>query len=625
MPKNILLFMDGTRNKPSDRQLRKDTNVWKLYDASSTSQSGRETHAKYVRGVGTEREEDITSPADDLRLFRIREWYPPAQAAKRTARLVARIPKRIALKYGASAVGWGVSDRIREAYGFICRHYDPGDQVFVFGFSRGAFEARSLAGFVDFVGLLLKSQATGPDARRLVDMAYEIYRRGDEQSLLFLRRFLRRVARIAAPGPATDFRKSTEVRLHFVGVWDTVEALGVGEVRVGPLVLKNRHLPVIGKHTTYHLARALPPNVQHGRHALALHELRVKFEPLLWDAPISGQDLTQMWFAGAHADVGGGYPDTRLSDIALNWMADEASKCSANSAAPLVLNGVPRAIAADVALLPHHAIQGDFFWATPAPREPVLNFPTLAPQVNATFAVHRSAIDRLFDSAATTYEVYPFEKDFKWTRHLPGGKQYPQDVAGVLSALDDHAVRLQASSAAAGAVPSTAATAALPAGTAVPSRVAWRLVQDVTELRLFEEYVARKRAGFARADVDVPKLADALALLLAFGRSPSVDGFVEAMTQRSHKLARLAEVSTESGLKIRARWLPRFDQLCKAARIAESICPATSLAHAAQVRGELCKARNDLQGKLPYLAPRKIPPFPKKPRAAPPAGPSSAT
>ncbi|HEX4235640.1 MAG TPA: DUF2235 domain-containing protein [Caldimonas sp.] len=619
MPKNILLFMDGTRNKPSDERFRKDTNVWKLYDAASASRNGREIYAKYVRGVGTHREEDVTSPADDLRLFRIREWYPPARAAKRVARRVAQIPKRIALKYGASPVGWGVSDRIRDAYGFICRHYDPGDQVFVFGFSRGAFEARSLSGFVDSVGLLLKSQATGPDTRRLVDMAYEIYRRGDEKSLRFLRRFLRRVARLGAPGPATDFRKATEVRLHFVGVWDTVEALGIGEAKVGPLVLKNKSLPVVGKHTTYHLAKALPANVQHGRHALAIHELRAKFEPLLWDASSSGQDLSQLWFAGAHADVGGGYPETGLSDIALDWMADEASRCSAKgAAASLAFNGMPRAAVADAARLPHHAIQGDFFWATPTPRESMLNFHALAPQVSATLAVHPSAIDRLFDSTATSYEVYPFEKDFKWTRALPGSKRYPQDVAGALSALDDHAVRMHASSLATRALTHAASTAA-------DQAVAWRLVQDVTDLRLFDAYVARKRAGFARGDVDVSRLADALALLLAFGRSSSVGGFVQVMTQRSQRLVRVARLSTDFGLKIRNRWLPRFADLCKAARVAERICPATHLAKATQIRGGLCKARDDLQQELPYLAPRKIPPFPKKPKPGPPTGPSSTT
>ena len=223
MGKNILVFMDGTRNKPSDQRIKKDTNVWKLYRAAAKHHDGNEETVLYVRGVGTMRDESVEAPADDLRLSRIREWNPPSGPAKRLARLVHAIPKRLALKFGASAVGWGVADRIREGYGFICRHYVPGDQVYLFGFSRGAFEARSLAGFIDAVGLLLQSKAYGPDARRLVDKAYEIYRQRDPKAREFLAKFLRRMTRRAAPGPATDFHKATNVRLHFVGVWDTVE------------------------------------------------------------------------------------------------------------------------------------------------------------------------------------------------------------------------------------------------------------------------------------------------------------------------------------------------------------------------------------------------------------------
>ena len=123
MSKNILLFMDGTKHKPSDRCQLEDTNVWKLYEAPSISQLGLETHAKYLRGVGTEREKNVDAPADDLRLFRIRQWNPPARAAKRVGLLAHRFSKRMLLKYPASAVGWGVADSIREAYAFICRHY----------------------------------------------------------------------------------------------------------------------------------------------------------------------------------------------------------------------------------------------------------------------------------------------------------------------------------------------------------------------------------------------------------------------------------------------------------------------------------------------------------------------
>jgi len=619
MSKNILLFMDGTRNKPSDKRQLKDTNVWRLYEASSAAQSGRETYAKYVRGVGTEREEDVESPADDLRLFRIREWLPPAHPAKRVARLVRSAPKHIALKYGASAVGWGISDRIREAYAFLCRHYESGDQVFLFGFSRGAFEARSLAGFVDAVGLLLRSQAVGPDARRLVDMAYEIYRRGDDESLAFLRKFLRRMTRLAAPGPATDFRESTEVRLHFVGVWDAVEATGIGELKLGPLVLKNKHLPIVRRHTGHHLASALPRNVKHGRHALAIHELRTKFQPFLWDAPLAGQELRQVWFAGAHADVGGGYADTRLSDMALNWMAVEATRTAEKTASPLAFSGLPKSVEATTPLLPHHAIQGDFYWATPAPRDAMVGIASLPPEVTATFGVHASVVQRLFDGAATTYDAYPFAKDYKWTQHLPGGNDYPQGVAGALSWLDDLAVRLHVS-----AMVSDDARVAHRVGPTPPpatppaiTLAAWRFVQSVAELRLFEQYLARSRAGFARSGVSVPKMCDALALLLAFGRFQTIDGFVGAMTERARKLTRVAGLSSKFGLAIRARWLPRFEDLSRAAFHCESACPSQLAPEARRIALALRKTQSELRAALPYRAlPRAV--FKKRPPPSPP-------
>jgi uncharacterized protein (DUF2235 family) len=601
LAKNIVVFMDGTRNKPSDRRVLTDTNVWKLYEAASSSHKGHESHAKYIRGVGTERKEQVTSPADDLRLHRIREWNPPAHPAKRASQIVARISKRVALKYGASAVGWGVADRIREAYEFICRHYDPGDQVFLFGFSRGAFEARSLAGFVDSVGLLLKSQATGPDARRLVDKAYEIYRRGDEESLFFLRKFLRRVVRLAVPGPATDFRPSTEVRLHFVGVWDTVEALGIGEVKLGPLVLKNKSLPVVGKHTAYHLAKALPQNVQHGRHALAIHELRTKFEPLLWDGPFPGQDSAQVWFAGAHADVGGGYPDTLMSDIALSWMADEACRCSSNGPS-LVFNGVPPPSAHQTPLAPHHAIQGDFFWATPAQRDAVSNFASHLPEVTATFSVHQSAVQRLFSSDATAYGIYPFEKDYKWTKHLPGGRNYPNSVAEVLSALDDLTVRLHvatvmANDVKASVMSSANSTSRIGNSSAPPS---WRGTQTVEGLLLAETFVSTLWWDLDQGDAVVPtRLADALALLFVFGHVSAIEDFVSETTARARELAQEAGQSAQSGSKVRKRWLQNFHDLCEAAHIAASLCPALCLAEAGRIRHEVCKARADLWETLP--------------------------
>ena len=316
-----------------------------------------------------------------------------------------------------------------------------------------------------------------------------------------------------------------------------------------------------------------------------------------------------MWFAGAHADVGGGYPDTRLSDIALNWMAAEATRTAETTASPLAFSGLPKPVAVKTPLLPHHAIQGDFFWATPAPRDAMVGVATLSPEVTATFRVHASALQRLFDGAATTYEEYPFAKDYKWTRHLPGGSEYPQDVAGALSWLDDLAVRLHVS-----AMVSDDARVVRHGGrtltpeTPTATRLAaWRFVQSVTELRLFEQYLARSRADFARSGVNVSKLCDAFALLLAFGRSQTFDSFVGAMTERARRLTRVAGLSTKFGLAIRTRWLPRFEGLCQAALHCESACPSQLASEARRIGQELCKVKSDLRAALPYKAlPRAV-------------------
>jgi uncharacterized protein (DUF2235 family) len=573
MGKNILVFMDGTRNKPSDQRILKDTNVWKLYDAATPGRGGQ-TIAKYVRGIGTDKDEAVESPADDLRLFRMREWFPPGRPARRIARLVPRIPRQLALKYGASAVGWGMGDRIREAYGFVCRHYEPGDQVYLFGFSRGAFEARSLAGFIHAVGLLLRSQALGPDAHRLVDMAYEIYRRDDEESFEFLRKFLRRMTRIAAPGPATEFRRATEVRLHFVGVWDTVEALGVGEL--------NKQIPFVRRHTTHHAATWLPANVRNGRHALAIHELRAKFEPLRWEAPSNTQKIKQVWFAGAHADVGGGYRETHLSDIALNWMASEAADAGAATSSPVAFDGFPKPLDAAAVLLPHHAIQGDFFWATPAPRRDVVGFATAAPAVAATISVHPSALKRLFESASTTYVTYPYERDLAWTKYLPGSDTYPGSVAGALSFVDDHVVRMHLSRGGSGSK-----------------------IRLVTELRLLDEYLAGLVFTLSRSPLDANKLFDALSVLGAFGYTQGVDRFVKAVVRRAGRLTRLADRSVGDGLAIRDKWLPRFIEIGDVLARWQGAAGPEMAALAEDARAQVWQATQALWDKLPYRGPMK--------------------
>ncbi|USI74738.1 DUF2235 domain-containing protein [Sphingomonas morindae] len=232
--------------------------------------------------------------------------------------------------------GLGVDDAIRSAYMFLAQNYLPGDELFLFGFSRGAFSARSLVGLIAAAGLL-KRQALG-----FLGAAWRHYRtpppRGPAD-------FLR-----ANPGAATH----QAVPVQFLGVWDTVGALGFPGSLFAPV---NRRL--YGFHDT-----SACPIVRRAAHALAIDEHRGAFVPTFWTGrALPGQSIDQTWFAGAHADVGGGYGDRALADIPLLWMATRAA------AAGLVLD--PACLPSPATLDPHapqhQSSRGSFAYSRLAP------------------------------------------------------------------------------------------------------------------------------------------------------------------------------------------------------------------------------------------------------------------
>ena len=204
-------------------------------------------------------------------------------------------------KWIGGGLGVGVSQNIQQAYRFIANNYHPGDELFLFGFSRGAYTVRSLAGFIGAVGLLEKEHL------RRVPEAYQFYRlpackRKDSVPD-------RRLKRLKRP-------PRTGIPIEFIGVWDTVGALGAPTPMLGRLTRRR-----VGFHNTH-----LGENVRHAYHALAVDERRRPFQPDLWTGnPRLGQTIRQVWFAGVHSNVGGSYPDTGLSDIALKWMAWRAA------------------------------------------------------------------------------------------------------------------------------------------------------------------------------------------------------------------------------------------------------------------------------------------------------------
>lgn len=192
------------------------------------------------------------------------------------------------------AVGLGLSRNVRDAYAFLAANFREGDEIFLFGFSRGAYTARSVAGMIGWTGLIHKG-----------DM--------DDFSLLWEGYRLR--SHPGQPDVRTNFSdRYTSASIKCIGVWDTVGALGIPG-----------HLGDMFTQFYQFQDTNLGPHVENAFHALALDEHREDFVPTLWtklpNAPAT-QRLEQVWFSGAHSNVGGGYAEHGLSDVALAWMVD---------------------------------------------------------------------------------------------------------------------------------------------------------------------------------------------------------------------------------------------------------------------------------------------------------------
>jgi len=265
MKKKIVICADGTWNRP-EKDLEKDfpTNVLRL--------------ARAIKPMGSNQ-----TPQQVFYDWGVGSYYDPLVGG---------------------AMGKGLHKNIMDNYRYIVQNYSPGDEIYLFGFSRGAYTVRSLCGLINNCGIIIR-----PDAP-LIQKAFDHYKRAGsayapkgQKSIVFRNQ---------------HSHPSREIK--FVGVWDTVGAMGIPISFLGLFDDKDEFYDT-----------KIGSNVRVARHALAINEHRSDFEPTIW-MPRENLDLKQVWFSGAHSNIGGSYkPDkygSQLSDIPLDWMIKEAVKHS---------------------------------------------------------------------------------------------------------------------------------------------------------------------------------------------------------------------------------------------------------------------------------------------------------
>jgi uncharacterized protein (DUF2235 family) len=260
---NIVVCADGTWNRPEeDLEADFPTNVLRLARAVKPTSGNTKQHVFYDWGLGSYHD-----------------------------------------KLLGGGIGRGIHKNILDGYRYIVQNYAPGDKLYLFGFSRGAYTVRALCGLINNCGILKRA-----DARHIAE-AWRLYKSSAKQHMPNAK-------------AAVTFRKTHSHRsrnVHFVGAWDTVGALGIPFSLMG----------LFDRDDEFYDTK-MGSNVSIARHALAIDEEREDFEPTIWQ-PKPGVDLKQVWFAGVHSDIGGSYPPDkntglRASDVPLDWMVGEARR-----------------------------------------------------------------------------------------------------------------------------------------------------------------------------------------------------------------------------------------------------------------------------------------------------------
>jgi uncharacterized protein (DUF2235 family) len=352
MSRNLVVCLDGTANEPETGS----TNVARIYDLCVKDEGQL---AYYDPGVGTMGARSATTRF--------------GQAATRAAGLV---------------VGYGIRDNIAEAYTWLMNHYQAGDRVMVFGFSRGAYTSLALTGMLRTVGLLR------PGAENLVPYALKLYAKNTARDLSEAdeKKFWQQRQGFDDSFGNPDFERFAR-NVAFLGVWDTVKFVGWLNFKAK---FEQAHWPFTRKVS----------NVAQGRHAMALDENRRPYAVYRFDpeqVTRRAGDLLETWFPGVHSDVGGLYPDHRLADITLAWMTGEAAKAGlqldAGRHEKLLGVGIgeslPVSHAVDGAIHPH-----PWTWALAGP-----GWRPRQPRAGDTF--HESVRLRVEGTAGTAHPYHP--------------------------------------------------------------------------------------------------------------------------------------------------------------------------------------------------------------------------
>lgn len=279
--KNIILCSDGTGKSGG---VGSNTNVYELYKAVDTSSTTQIVY--YNDGIGS-------TGSKYLRIM-------------------------------AGAFGFGFARNISNLYGYLVRHYEPGDKVFMFGFSRGAATIRAVAGMIETIGLMRKDCPEILTDGRIDGIKLTI------ELLKAIRLYKRASRRAKAVAEFKANKTHGVIDIEVVGVWDTVSALGFPQdsswLVIGLSRIVDKVTDWVFPHSYFNYQ--LDKNVKNAYHALSIDDERRTFYPIVWDetAEKRPENIEQVWFSGSHSNVGGGYPRTGLSSIPMDWMMTKSAQ-----------------------------------------------------------------------------------------------------------------------------------------------------------------------------------------------------------------------------------------------------------------------------------------------------------